>query len=218
MGPIETKQCGVRVVAYSPAGDRTLSGGWHSTICILDSKTGKVLVGPNEIPGIWVSSLVWSSDGSKFYSASDKFARVFDSSGIELQRFEHDDWLFSIALSPKYNVLACVGWSGIVQLWDTESHLPLSSQPFGLEDRVDVTCVSFSRDGRYLAYGGADKLITLWTMKEIVGIEQQGHTETRLQSSSCLDVSSTLTSYCMYCLTHDIVTVRCHESSCTIVW
>lgn len=137
---------------------------------------------------------MWSSDGGKFYSTSDKFARVFDSSGNELQRFEHDDWLFSIALSPKYNVLACVGWNGIVQLWDTESHQPLSSQPFGLEDRVNVTCVSFSRDGRYLAYGGANKLITLWTMKEIVSTEQgaqQGHTEIQSQSSSCLDFDVT---------------------------
>jgi WD40 repeat protein len=88
VGPIETKQGGVRVVAYSPAGNRILSGGWDSTICTLDSKTGEVLVGPNKIPGIWVTSLVWSSDGGKFYSTSDKFARVFDSSGNELQRFE----------------------------------------------------------------------------------------------------------------------------------
>lgn len=71
---------------------------------------------------------------------------------------------------------------------------PLSSQPFGLEDRVNVTCVSFSRDGRYLAYGGANKLITLWTMKEIVSTEQgaqQGHTEIQSQSSSCLDFDVT---------------------------
>jgi WD40 repeat protein len=213
VGPIETKQGGVRVVAYSPAGDRILSGGWNSTVCVLDGKTGEVLVGPNKIPGIWVTSLVWSSDGSKFYSTSDKFARIFDNSGNELRCFEHDDWLFSIALSPKYDVLACVGWSGIVQLWDTKSDQPLGSQPFGLEDRtcsVNVTCVSFSRDGRFLAYGGADKTITLWTMKEILGTEQGAqhvHTETQSQSLSCLDVSSTPISSCMYGLTHDIVTV-----------
>ncbi|KAG1768469.1 hypothetical protein EDD22DRAFT_231338 [Suillus occidentalis] len=91
--------------------------------------------------------------------------------------------------------MSWLAWAGVVLYsYGTQSHQPLSNQSFGLEDRVDVTCVSFSRDGRYLAYGGADKSITLWTMKEIVGIEQgaqQGHTETQSQSSSCLDFDAT---------------------------
>jgi len=167
VGPIKTEQLQVCSLAYSPSGDRIASGG-NKTICIWDSNTGKLLVGPIKDLGQSVSSVVWSSDSSKLYSASDNFARVFESvSGTELHRFEHNSYLYSVAFSPKYNVLACVGYEGIAQLWDTQSYEPLG-KPFGSEDNgVILRCVSFSRDGRYLAYSGSDNKITLWTVKDI---------------------------------------------------
>jgi len=166
VGPIQTGQDWVRSLAYSPSGDRIASGGAY-TICIWDSNTGKLLVGPIKDLQTSVTSVVWSSDSSKLYSASDEFARVFDSvSGTELHRFEHNNWLNSVTLSPTHNVLACVGNGGIAQLWDTESYQPLG-KPFNPEDSVAPRCVSFSRDGRYLAYGGDDNKITLWMVKDI---------------------------------------------------
>ena len=166
VGPIQTGQDWVRSLAYSPSGDRIASGGAY-TICIWDSNTGKLLVGPIKDLQTSVTSVVWSSDSSKLYSASDEFARVFDSvSGTELHRFEHNNWLNSVTLSPTHNVLACVGNGGIAQLWDTESYQPLG-KPFNPEDSVAPRCVSFSRDGRYLAYGGYHKEITLWMVKDI---------------------------------------------------
>jgi len=166
VGPIKTGQYSVRSLAYSRSGDRIASGG-YKTIRIWDSNTGELLVGPIKDLGAYVSSVVWSSDSSKLYSASDKFARVFDSvSGTELHRFEHNDYLTSVALSPKHNILACVGFRGIAQLWDTESYQPLG-KPFSREDSVQLYCVSFSRDGRYLAYGAVDNKVTLWTVKDI---------------------------------------------------
>jgi len=107
VGPIKTKQDWVCSLAYSPSGDRIASGGYNQTICIWDSNTGELLVGPIKDLGILVTSVVWSLDSSKLYSASDIFARVFDSvSGTELHRFKHNDVLYSVALSPKHNVLA----------------------------------------------------------------------------------------------------------------
>jgi len=168
VGPIETEQDWVHNLAYSPSGDRIASGGNNKTICIWDSNTGELLVGPIKDLGSYVTSVVWSSDSSKLYSASDRFARVFDSvSGTQLHCLEHKGYLTSVALSPKHNVLACVGFGGIAQLWDTESYQPLgkSCSP---EDSVKLKCVSFSRDGRYLAYGGDDNKITVWMVKDIV--------------------------------------------------
>ena len=157
-------------LAYSPSGDRIASGGQNKTICIWDSNTGELLVGPIKDLGAWVTSVVWCSDSTKLYSASDRFARVFDSvSGTELNRFEHNNYVHSVALSPKHNVLACVGFGGFAQLWDTESYQPLGKS-FSHEDRLDsrnLLHVSFSRDGRYLAYGGEDNKITLWMVKDI---------------------------------------------------
>jgi len=167
VGPIETQQHWVCSLAYSPSGDRIASGGYNHTICIWDSNTGELLVGPIEDLGFLVTSVVWSSDSSKLYSASGKFARVFDSvSGTELHRFEHKGYLTSVALSPKHNVLACVGFGGIAQLWDTESYQPLGKS-FSHEDSIRLFHFSFSRDGRYLAYGGNDNKITLWMVKDI---------------------------------------------------
>jgi len=167
VGPIKTEQDCVYSLAYSPSGDRIASGGFK-TICIWDSNTGELLVGPIKDLGDYVTSVMWSSDSSKLYSTSDEFARVFDSvSGTELHRFEHNYWLNSVALSPTHNLLACVGYHAVAQLWDTESYQPLG-EPFSPEyTSCHLRDVSFSRDGRYLAYGGDDNQITLWIVKDI---------------------------------------------------
>jgi len=62
--PIKTGQNWVRSLAYSPSGDRIASGGYN-TICIWDSNTGQLLVGPIKDLGTGVRSVVWSSDSSK---------------------------------------------------------------------------------------------------------------------------------------------------------
>ncbi|KAG2048296.1 WD40 repeat-like protein, partial [Suillus hirtellus] len=120
VGPIETKHDQVGSLAYSPSGNKIASGGWES-ICIFDTKTGQLIIGP----------------------------------------VGHDHDLDSIALSPKYNVLACVGDQGIAQLWDTESYQPLG-EPFSQDYYNRLHHVSFSRDGRYITHGGDNNKITLW--------------------------------------------------------
>ncbi|KAG2115622.1 WD40-repeat-containing domain protein [Suillus clintonianus] len=202
VGPITTEQNRVCALAYSPSGDRIASGGYDKTICIWDSETGKRVVGPIKGQGTWVTSLVWSSDSTKLYSASDEFARVFDGkSGEQLHSFKHDYFLNSVALSPKHNVLACVGYSGTAKLWDTESLQPLG-QPFSQDDTLYH--VSFSPDGHHLAYAGIDNKLTLWSVKDIApqlvppilpqqSDKQSIQQETRPNSpsSSCLDADAT---------------------------
>jgi WD40 repeat protein len=210
VGSIKTNQGYVWSLAYSPLGDRIASGG-DNTICICDSNTGRLLVGPVKDVGIGVKSVVWSLDGIKLYSASDRFARVLDSvSGTLLHLLEHGTPLTSVALSPKHNLLACVGYYGVAQLWDTESHKPLG-EPFRQEDSKDPRCVSFSRDGQYLAYGGDDNKITLWMVQDIapqftvhppmtkIQDITQEETQPEPPSSSFLNVSSTLTLHSSPC-------------------
>ncbi|KAG1780628.1 WD40-repeat-containing domain protein [Suillus placidus] len=181
VGPIKTEQSYVCSLAYSPLGNRIASGGSNKTICVWCTKTGKLVVGPIQGLGNIVTSLAWSSDSTKLYSASDEFARVFRSkSGVLLNQLKHDNYLYSSALSPNNNVLACVGNDGVVQLWDTKSHQPLSLL-FRQDDHKWLNCVSFSPDGRYLAYSGDDKNLTLWMIKDhdvaprLTAVRDQGH-------------------------------------------
>jgi len=211
VGPIETAQDWVYSLAYSPSGDRIASGGYN-TICIRDSNTGKLLVDPIEDLGIRVTSVVWSSDSSKLYSASDKFARVFNSfSGTELHRFEHNELLFSVALSPKHNILACVGNGSVAQLWDTQSYQPLG-KPFSLEQSIALYCVSFSRDGRYLAYSGNDKKISLWIVEDM----PQLHNRKPYQSPHHCLISTSVLSHFIPRLAHRSTTGRCYKSFWTV--
>lgn len=96
---IKTNQSGVETLAYSPSGELVASSGWNQTICIWDTKTEKLVVHPINAQNI-ATSLLWSPDGSKLYSASGNFSRVFDSkSGVLLHHFKHDNIVKSIALS-----------------------------------------------------------------------------------------------------------------------
>ncbi|KAG1818695.1 WD40-repeat-containing domain protein [Suillus subaureus] len=185
VGPIDANQGGVWSLAYSPSGERIASGRRDCTICIWDTKV--LVVGPIKDLELDVTSLMWSSDSTKLYSASDRFARVFDSeTGELLHRFEHDHVLWSIALSPKHNVLACVGFQGAAQLWDTD--------------------VSFSQDGSHLAYGGSDNKLTLWVVKGMAprlpastllqqpnrqNTQQETRSSSPSPSSSCLNADAT---------------------------
>ncbi|OAX40638.1 WD40 repeat-like protein [Rhizopogon vinicolor AM-OR11-026] len=168
VGPIQTNQGGVDILQYSPSGEKIASGGENETIYIWDSNTGDHLVGPIKHVGGWITSVAWSVDGGELYSASDSnFIRVFDSvSGALLRWLEHDHRVYSVALSPKNNLLACVGINGTARLWDTELHQPFG-QPFGEEGQERLYCASFSQDGKYLAYGGDHNTVTLWMVEDI---------------------------------------------------
>ncbi|KAG2146838.1 WD40-repeat-containing domain protein [Suillus clintonianus] len=140
VGPIETEQIDVCALAYSPSGNRIASGGESDTICIWNTKTGKLVVGPIEDLGNTVTS----------------------KSGKLLHSFEHNYILSFVALSPKHNILACVGDHGIAKLWDTESLRPLAQLS---RDPEWLYHVSFSPDGHHLAYAGYNKKLTLWSVK-----------------------------------------------------
>ncbi|KIK43419.1 hypothetical protein CY34DRAFT_712556 [Suillus luteus UH-Slu-Lm8-n1] len=202
VGPINTGPRDVWSLAFSPSGERIASGSYKS-ISIWDAKAGHLVVGPIKDLGHIVTSLAWSPDSTTLFSASDRFARAFDGkTGQLLHRFEHDRVLWSIALSPTHNALACVGNDGVANFWDTE-YRQHPGQPFHREHKT-LRCVSFSPDGRYVAYGGDDSKLTLWMLKDIapqlpvLTLPQQSDRRSTQQktrpsspSSSCLNADAT---------------------------
>ncbi|KAG1743166.1 WD40-repeat-containing domain protein [Suillus paluster] len=166
VGPMETRQGEVLALAYSPWGDRIVSGGENCTICIWDSKTGNLIAGPQALGCFAVTSLVWSMDNSRIYSASDESARVSKGDFVIFPPDQSHSCEPPAAPQPNNNVLACVGWGGIAQLWDIKSNQKLG-QPFHRKDDIRLFCVSFSKDGRYLAYSAEDGRLTLWVVKDM---------------------------------------------------
>jgi WD40 repeat protein len=143
VGPINTKQIGVWLLACSPSGERIASGGWSKTICIWDTNTGEFVVSPiQDLGKHYMTSVVWSSDSTKIYSASDRFACVLNSTSGELfHSFEHNDALYSVALSLKNNVLGCVGLLGLAQLWDRVSSATRPAIPSGASRTASLRVV-----------------------------------------------------------------------------
>ena len=82
---------------------------------------------------------------------------------IGTQRFRHSGSVRGIAYTPDGKLLASVGDEGL-RLWDPTSGKPaVPLVPiFGLES------VAFSSDGRTIAVGGRDKMVSVWEVAEIL--------------------------------------------------
>ncbi|KAG2126240.1 hypothetical protein DEU56DRAFT_823053 [Suillus clintonianus] len=131
-----------------------------------------------------------SCGGMSIQPIDQPFDLEDDNSLTERHRFHNLD---SVALSPKQNLLACADDDSIAKLWDPLFRQPQPlgqpfsqqfSQPFSQDDRKTLLCVSFSQDGRYIAYGGYDNKVTLWMVNEIAP-------ELPAPPPSCLEADAT---------------------------
>src|SRR5688572_13973796 len=75
----------------------------------------------------------------------------------------HQDWVFSIALSPDGKTLATGGGDNLVRLWDAGSLKPIADLS-GHTD--DVHAVLFHPDGNTLFSAGDDRTIRVWDLSD----------------------------------------------------
>ena len=92
----------VNSVAFSPDGQRIVSGSWDQTLKIWDANTGKEL---QTLKGHtwWVHSVAFSPDGQRIVSGSeDKTVKIWDANnGKELQTLTgHTGAVWSVTFSP----------------------------------------------------------------------------------------------------------------------
>ena len=189
----------VESVAFSPDGERIVSGSHDNTARIWDSRTGKLLAGPFElavdryrvfaIAGI--NSVAFSPDGERVASGSSQRpggidiwdARTGEHITIRLDDFingyDIDVSVLSVAFSPDGERIASGLSNGTVCIWD--SHTGKLFLPPFLRHTGLVNSVMFSPDGEHLVSGFDDGTIRVWNSRtgEIVGKPLQIETRRR---------------------------------------
>ncbi|KAG2344434.1 WD40 repeat-like protein [Suillus weaverae] len=172
-------------LSWSPSGSQIASGsndgtiflihngkGGNKTICVWNTKTSELVVGPIQDLGLSVTSIVWSSDSTELYSANQANYSIPSSMAITC--------IISVALSPKRNVL----------LWDTESHQPIG-QPF--HSTRSVTILYGGDDKKLTVWMVKDMAPQLSAPTILFQQSDRQSTQEQFNSSllSCLDADAT---------------------------
>jgi len=147
----------VRSVAFSPDGQRVVSGSDDGTLEVFDVATGRETLTLKRYADA-SGSVAFSRDGRRIVSGSrDGTLRVFDAStGQEaLTLGERAEGLWSVAFSPDGRRIVSGSRDGRLRVWDASTgHRDLMLTPLDVTGWVD--CVAVSSDGRRIV-SGSDK-------------------------------------------------------------
>ena len=147
-------------VAWSPDGDRLVSGSDDNTIHIWDSATWQSLDIANENP---VESVAWSPDGTKIASGSDNgIVHIWDSANGRLLKelIGHKDSVYSLAWDPYGTKIVSGSADKTIRIWDSSTGKLLHTLEGNASLGVDS--VSWSPDGTKIASGAGDETIRIW--------------------------------------------------------
>jgi WD40 repeat protein len=152
----------VVAVAFSPDGQRLVTGSYDHTARVWDSGQGAELLALRGHDHE-VKAVAFSPDGRLIATGSaDRTARVWDAvTGQALHPLEgHEHWVTSVAFSPDSRRIATGSLDGTARLWEAGSGRWLQTFPHGER----VWSVAFSSDGPWLLTGGGDEIARLWNV------------------------------------------------------
>ncbi len=147
-------------VAFSPDGNRLVSGSEDDSIRIWDASNGKLSRTLKKAGG--VRAVGFNRDGRRLVSSGDdRRARVWDpATGKELLVLpEHNDCVSCVAVSPDDQMIATADSSGPVRLWNATTGEQRYPSP-GNDGTIHE--VALTPDGRLLASACADRNLLLW--------------------------------------------------------
>jgi len=150
----------VRSVAFSPDGQRVVSGSDDGTLEVFDVATGRETLTLKRYADA-SGSVAFSRDGRRIVSGSrDGTLRVFDAStGQEaLTLGERAEGLWSVAFSPDGRRIVSGSRDGRLRVWDASTG---QTRTLG-EHAEGVWNVAFSRDGRRIVSGSRDGTLRVW--------------------------------------------------------
>ncbi|KAG8940627.1 hypothetical protein FRC03_005280, partial [Tulasnella sp. 419] len=137
----------VTAVSFSPLGNMVASGSRDKTVNLWDPVNGSLLRifdGASSDP----YGIRFSPDGTQIVApSSDSGIIIWDTeTGAVQSRLQYPDIIFSIAFSPDGTLLAFASGREVI-IWDYKSRT--------ISRRLQETayCVTFSRDGRFIATG-----------------------------------------------------------------
>ncbi|MEL7359983.1 MAG: WD40 repeat domain-containing protein, partial [Cyanobacteria bacterium J06560_6] len=165
----------VNSVAFSPEGDRIVSGSYDSTLRLWDLK-GNAIGKPFEGHSGSVSSVAFSPKGDRIVSGSDDGTLLlWDLEGNTIGfAFEgHNGQILSVAFSPKGDRIVSGSYDNTLRLWDLEGNA-IGSAFKGHNGRV--LSVAFSPEGDRIVSGSYDNTLQLWDLEgNTVGATFEGH-------------------------------------------
>lgn len=164
----------VSSVAFSPDGNKLISGNANGTVWVWNMHTGKR---KQTLPTVqeWLRSVAFSPDGKIIASGGaceeglcPGITLLDIQTGEQLKSFGGLYTTLSLSFSPDGKMLASSGdeWNSNVRLWDVQTGKLLRT----LEKRTafedfegrDVNSVVFSPDGNMIASGSGNGSIRLW--------------------------------------------------------
>jgi len=138
-----------------------------------------------------ISAVAYSPDGQTL--AVSGYHEILlqhpDGSGLIARLVGHSQRIESLAYSPDGKLLAAVGGnparSGEAQLWDTAKNDLVKSNVASYDDLYGV---SFSPDGKQIAFGGADKSVRVLTVPDLTPvIKFDNHSDWVFGTTFCMD-------------------------------
>ena len=143
---------------------RVVSGSDDEVVRIWNAVTGDL---EHELKGheSWISSVAFSSDGTRVASASDdKTVRLWDAiTGTFLRTFKgHDDTVRSVAFSPDGKRIASASDDQTVRIWDAGEFGEKCPPIVHKRHKSFVFSVAFSPRGNRIASASDDGTVQLW--------------------------------------------------------
>jgi WD40 repeat protein len=148
----------VMSVAFSPDGDRIVSGSRDSSVRVWDVRTGEQL---RELRSD-ANHVIFSPDSPRIVSGSESHSvRVWDvQAGKQLRMLRsHTNGVNSVAFSPDGDQIVSGSWDKSVRVWDAK----IGEQLKDLKNHNHtVHAVAFSPDDNQIVTSSSDNPIHIW--------------------------------------------------------